>query len=93
MMLGVSSQFFARFQQPYSFDATSEMTVELIEAPIVINLPLKPDIRNQVGRSGKGIGAGPKDSDTLGAAQPTNEPASSLRNNRKTSKSARKTYS
>ena len=73
MMLGASNQFLARFQRPYSFDATSEMTVELIEAPIVINLPLKPDIRNQTGRSGKGTGAGPQDSETLAVAQPSNE--------------------
>ena len=73
MMLGASNQFLAHFQRPYSFDATSEMTVELIEAPIVINLPLKPDIRNQIGRSGKGIGAGPQDSETFAVAQPSNE--------------------
>lgn len=73
MMLGVSNQYLARFQQPYSFDTTSEMTVELIEAPIVIDLPSKPDVRNQVGRSGKGIGAGPKDSETPTVAQPTNQ--------------------
>ena len=73
MMLGVSNQYLARFQRPYSFDATSEMTVELIETPIVIDLPSKPDVRNQVGRSGKGIGAGPKDSETPTVAQPTNQ--------------------
>ena len=73
MMLGASNQFLAHFQRPYSFDATSEMTVELIEAPIVINLPLKPDIRNQIGRSGKGIGAGPQDSETFAVTQPSNE--------------------
>ena len=73
MMLGVSNQYLARFQRPYSFDATSEMTVELIEAPIMIDLPSKPDVRNQVGRSGKGIGAGPKDSETPTVAQPTNQ--------------------
>ncbi len=73
MMLGVSNQYLTRFQRPYSFDATSEMTVELIEAPIVIDLPSKPDVRNQVGRSGKGIGAGPKDSETPTVAQPTNQ--------------------
>ena len=73
IMLGASNQFLARFQQPYSFDATSEMTVELIEAPIVINLPLKPDVRNQIGRSGKGAGAGPQDSETFAVAQSPNE--------------------
>ena len=73
MMLGISNQYLARFQRPYSFDATSEMTVELIEAPIVIDLPSKPDVRNQVGRASKGIGAGPKDSETPTVAQPTNQ--------------------
>ena len=51
MMLGISNQYLARFQHPYSFDATSEMTVELIEAPIVIDLPSKPDVRNQLGNT------------------------------------------
>ena len=51
MMLGVGNQFLTRFQQPYDLDATSEMTVELINAPIVLNLASKPDVRTQVGRS------------------------------------------
>ena len=49
LMLGVGSQHLSRFQKPYSFDATSEMTVELIEAPVVLNLKSKPDIRTQLG--------------------------------------------
>jgi len=50
-MLGVGSQYLSRFQKPYSFDATSEMTVELIEAPIVLNLEAKPDVRTQLGNT------------------------------------------
>ncbi len=50
LMLGVGShQYLSRVQKPYSFDAMSEMTVELIEAPVVLNLESKPDIRNQLG--------------------------------------------
>ncbi|RKU20265.1 hypothetical protein C6500_09180 [Candidatus Poribacteria bacterium] len=49
LMFGVGSQYLSRFQKPYSFDATSEMTVELIEAPIVLNLESKPDVRTQLG--------------------------------------------
>ena len=49
LMLGVGTQYLSRFQQPYSFDAASEMTVELIEAPIVLNLESKPDVRTQFG--------------------------------------------
>ena len=51
IMLGTSNQYLARFQQPYNFDATSEMTVELIDAPVVFNLLSKPDVRNQFGNS------------------------------------------
>lgn len=51
MMLGISNQYLARFQRPYSFDATSEMTVELIDVPIVLDLTSKPDVRNQFGNT------------------------------------------
>ncbi len=49
LMLGVGNQYLARFQKPYSLDASSERTVELIEAPVVLNLESKPDVRNQLG--------------------------------------------
>ena len=50
LMLGVGSQqYLSRFQKPYSFEARSEMTVELIETPVVLNLESKPDVRNQFG--------------------------------------------
>ena len=68
MMLGISNQYLARFQQPYSFDATSEMTVELIEAPLVLDLRSKPDVRNQFGNadgSNKRNGTGMKLNDIL----------------------------
>ena len=51
LMLGVGNQYFARFQRPYSFDATSEMTVDIIEAPLVLNLASKPDVRTQLGNT------------------------------------------
>ena len=51
LMIGVGSQYLTRFQQPYSFDAASEMTVELIEAPVVLNLESKPDVRTQLNNS------------------------------------------
>ena len=61
LMLGASYQYLTRFQQPYSFEARSEPTVEIIDAPIVIDFVSKPDIRRQFGQSaaqGKSIGAG-----------------------------------
>ena len=51
LMLGVGNQYFARFQRPYSFDATSEMTVDIIEAPFVLNLASKPDVRTHLGNT------------------------------------------
>ena len=49
LMLGIGNQYLSRFQRPYSLDAQTERTVELIEAPIVLNLDSKPDIRTQLG--------------------------------------------
>ena len=51
LTLGLGSQYLARFQKPYSFDAASEMTVELIEAPIVLDIESKPDVRAQLGNA------------------------------------------
>ena len=50
LMLGIGNQQYAiRFQQPYNFEAASEMSVELIEAPLVLNRNSKPDVRTQIG--------------------------------------------
>ena len=62
MALGASSQYLTRFQQSYNFDAPSEMTVELIDTPIALNLTSKPDVRTQTGKSlkpSKGDGFAP----------------------------------
>ena len=70
LLLGIGSQYLSRFQKPYSFDATSEMTVELIEAPIVLSLEVKPDVRTQLGNVNT-----PSKSDTANR-QPNNVSAS-----------------
>ena len=50
LMLGIGNhQYAIRFQQPYSLDAASEMTIELIEAPLVLNLAFKPNAKTQIG--------------------------------------------
>ena len=51
LLLGASNQYLTRFQQPYSFEAQSELTIEIIDAPIVLNIDAKPAVRNQVGRA------------------------------------------
>ena len=52
LALGVSDRYLLRFQKPYSFKATSESTIEIIDAPIVLDIDSNPDIRNQAGRAG-----------------------------------------
>ena len=73
LMMGFGTRALSRFQQPYSLDATSEMTVELVDAPVVFELKRELDIRNQFGKShtpGSGSGAGPRtDAGLLAAAQ------------------------
>ncbi|MDE0635569.1 MAG: sigma-70 family RNA polymerase sigma factor [Candidatus Poribacteria bacterium] len=49
LMLGLGAQHLARFQQPYSLDATSEMTVDIVDADVLMNLPSDPDAQNQIG--------------------------------------------
>ena len=61
MLLGATNQYLARFQKPYSFEAVAEPTVEIIDTAILLDIDLKPDLRNQVGRAvstDKNIGTG-----------------------------------
>ncbi|RKU34935.1 hypothetical protein C6496_18935 [Candidatus Poribacteria bacterium] len=67
LLLGASNQYLARFQKPYSFDAQSEPTIEIIDTPIVLNIRAKPAVRNQAGRTaaaGKSSGIGTQVSTT-----------------------------
>ncbi|MDE0399237.1 MAG: sigma-70 family RNA polymerase sigma factor [Candidatus Poribacteria bacterium] len=61
LLMGVGTQYLSRFQKPYNLNATSEPTVDLIEALFVVDTPAKPAVRNQAGSSatpGRGPGAG-----------------------------------
>ena len=63
ILIGVGSQHLTRFQKPYNLKAQSETTIEIIDAPIVLDTQAKPDLRNQAGRfdaTGKSSGAGPQ---------------------------------
>lgn len=51
LMLGMSNQYLFRFQKPYSFEARSEPTVEIIDAPITLAIDSKPAVRNQAGKA------------------------------------------
>ena len=49
LMIGFGARARYRFQQPYNLDAKSEMIIELIEAPVVLPLKVKPDVKTQLG--------------------------------------------
>ena len=51
LMIGFGTRALSRFQQPYSLNATSEMTVELIDAPIVLELERKSDALTRFGNA------------------------------------------
>ena len=73
LLIGFGAQNLIRFQEPYSIEATSKPTIEIVDAPIVLEAPAKPVVDNQVGRSdvlnnNAGIGQKP-DTSQLGAAQ------------------------
>ena len=51
LLLGASNQYLVRFQQPYSFEARSEPTIEIVDTFIVVDIDAKPTVRNQVGRA------------------------------------------
>ena len=51
LLLSASNQYLVRFQKPYSFEAQSEPTIEIVDAPIVLAIEAKPAVRNQTGRA------------------------------------------
>ena len=74
LMLGTHNQYLRRFQQPYSFEAQSEPTVEIVDAPITLHILSKPAVRNQIGHTttpNKNIGTGLRASQTTAASATT----------------------
>ena len=49
LLMGASNQFIARSQQPYSLEAQSEPTIEIVDAPVIHHIISKPDVQNRVG--------------------------------------------
>ena len=49
LLIGIGSQFLAHFQKPYSLDSQAEMSVELVNTPIVQNIDIEPSVQNQIG--------------------------------------------
>ena len=51
LLLSASNQYLVRFQKPYSFEAQSEPTIEIVDAPVVLDIDAKSAVRNQAGRA------------------------------------------
>ncbi len=51
LMLGIGSQYLAHFQPPFSLDSQTEMVVELVDAPIVLNIEINPEVNHQFGNA------------------------------------------
>ena len=67
LLLGASNRYLIRFQEPYSFEAQSELTIEIVDAPITLNVDAKPAVQNQAGRAvtpGKSSSTGRQTPDT-----------------------------
>ena len=56
LLLGTGSQYFTRFQKPYSLDAQSEMSVDIVDSAIIQDIETKLDLRNQEGDLSDTIG-------------------------------------
>ena len=52
LLLSASNQYLVHFQKPYSFEAQSEPTIEIVDAPVVLDIDAKPAVRNQTARAG-----------------------------------------
>ena len=75
LMLGISNQYLLRFQKPYSFEALSEPTIEIIDTPITLAIDSKPAVRTQAGRDvipTENTGAGLRTSENVLAPNPQN---------------------
>ena len=76
LMIGTGPRALSRFQQPYNLDATSDMTIELVDTPIIQVSARKSDTRTQFGISdthGKNGGAGFQSEPLLLAAAQADE--------------------
>ncbi len=49
MLLGIGSQYLARFQQPYSMDTQTEISVELVDASVIQDIDTEPKTLRQIG--------------------------------------------
>ncbi len=76
LLTGVGGKHLLRFQKPYSLEATSGSTIEIIDAQLVLESPAETTVRNQVGLSdviGRNNGTEQQPDTTLFAAAQTDD--------------------
>ena len=74
LLLGASNRYLTRFQKPYSFEAQSEPTIEIVDTPIILDIAAKPTVWNRIGRDtspGKTSRAGTQVSNVTSASVPS----------------------
>ncbi len=49
LLMGVGTQNLYRYQIPYSLEAASESTIEIVDVPIFLESPTEPTVKNRVG--------------------------------------------
>ena len=49
LLMSASTQYLARSQPPHSLDAELETTIEIVDAPVVVDIQSKPSLQNRVG--------------------------------------------
>ncbi len=70
LLMGASNQYLTRFQKPYSLETQSETSIEIVDAPIILDIQSKPDTRHRIGDAveNKNNGAGQQESNAALAA-------------------------
>ena len=51
LLMGAGMQYLNRFQKPYRLNTQSEPTIEITDTQLVIDMPAKPAVHHQIGRS------------------------------------------
>ena len=51
MMLGIGNHLLSHYQRPFNFDATSPLSVEIVDAPKVLNLLAKKNVLSKHGQA------------------------------------------
>ncbi len=51
LAFGTGNRYLNHFQQPYSFEAQAEPTIEIVDARIVLDIDAKPALRNPIQRT------------------------------------------